>query len=134
MRINFTTKSGVNPAAYSQQLCDAWIQMIVANRTLGYTVAASRIDLPPEQWQTLILEEIPFDLKLACRVLKILQNQQVGGAGLAGTYSFSEVIQLVEPMFRWGVDRDLVSASCSPEDLASLKRKFKEDLRTESSR
>ena len=133
MRTRFNTKPEVNPVAYSEQLREAWIQMISANRTLGFTVVASRIDLPPDRWQKLILEDIPFDLKLACRVLKLIQDQQVGCAGLTGTYNLSEIIQLTETTFRWGVDRGLVSARCSPEELASLKKKFKDDLRAESS-
>ncbi len=111
---------------YATQVPSAYQEMIGATRTFGYMLVSSRIDLPAQDWRELVTEDCPFDLAIACRTLKFAQTQQVSGAiESPGPYCFYEMIHLEEPIFRYGLDHGLVSATCSPTELAALKKQFK---------
>ena len=100
--------------------------MVAATSTFGCTLVSSRIDLPPDDWRELVIEDCPFDLAVACRIVKGVQTQQMPGVVESpGPYCFYEIIHLEEPVFRFGVDHGLVSATCSPTELAALKKQFK---------
>ncbi|MGD0581208.1 MAG: hypothetical protein ABSC08_20110 [Bryobacteraceae bacterium] len=121
----FTVDINPTRVLYSELIQDAWTQTISTARNLGFAVFSSRIELPPEEWEQFILEDTPFDLTVAVRVLKVTQGLQLPAAGLEGTFAFCEAIKLPEPVFRFGIDRGLISASCSPVELAVLKKEFK---------
>jgi hypothetical protein len=111
---------------YAVQIPDSWEQMVAATRTFGYTLVSSRIDLPPQDWRELVTDDLPFDLAVACRTLKFAQTQQIPGViESPGQICFYEIIHLEEPAFRYGLDHGLVSATCSPTELAVLKKQFK---------
>jgi hypothetical protein len=111
---------------YADQIPGAWEQMIAATRTFGWTVVSSRIDLAPDDWRELVTEDCPFDLAVACRIVKGVQGQQIPNASSAnGPFCFYELIHLEEPIFRYGLDHRLVSATCSPAELAMLRKRFK---------
>ena len=111
---------------YAEQIPDAWERMIAATRTFGYTVVSSRFDLPSVEWRQLITDDCPFDLAVACRIVKGVQGQQIPGVvESTGPYCFYELIHLEEPIFRYGLDHRLVTATCSPAELAALKKQFK---------
>lgn len=111
---------------YAQQVPDAWERMISATRTFGFTIVSSRIDLPPNEWRSLVTDECPFDLAVACRVVKFAQGQQIPGVvESSGPYCFYELIHLEEPVFRYGLDYGLLTPTCSPEEISALKKRFK---------
>jgi hypothetical protein len=110
--------------SHSEVLATAWQQVVAAARTLGFALASSRIDLPPSEWRQVITEECPFDLAVACRMVKIGQAQQIPGLDLPPC-CFDELIHLEEPVFRYGLDNGRISAGCSPEELTALKKEFK---------
>jgi hypothetical protein len=111
---------------YAAQIPDAWEQMVAATRLFGYTLVSSRIDLPPPEWRELVTNDCPFDLAEACKTLRFAQTQQIPGVDQSrGPYCFYEIINLTEPMFRFGLNHGLVTATCSPEQLDTLKKRFK---------
>ena len=111
---------------YATQVPQAWRQMVATTRTFGYTLVSSRMDLPPQDWRELIANDCPFDLAVACKTLKFAQTQQIPGVVESpGPFCFYEMIHLEEPVFRYGLDHGLVSATCSPTELAALKKQFK---------
>jgi hypothetical protein len=111
--------------SYSERIHHAWKQTISTTRNLGKTIVSSRIDMPPEMWKEFVLEDTPFDLTVACRVIKVTQNLQIPGVAIAETNSFYDVLRLEEPIFRFGVDNGLITSSATPSELAALKKKFK---------
>jgi len=84
------------------------------------------MDLPSYDWRELVTDDCPFDLAVACRLVKGIQGQQIPGVlDSSGPYCFYELIHLEEPAFRFGLDHGLITATCSPAELAVLKKQFK---------
>jgi hypothetical protein len=111
---------------YIGRIPNDWRQVVAAACTFGFNLVSSRIDLPSNEWRELVTDDCPFDLAVACRTLRVAQSQQVPGvAESVGPFCFYELIHLEEPVFRYGLDHGLVRATCSPAELAALKKQFK---------
>ncbi len=111
---------------YSREIKLCWSRAVAGIVAMGYLLAEARMNLKPLEWRRLVAEECPFDLTVACRLMRIAADQRVTEPAIEAQLppSWDKLYQLVtlpEPVFERGLADGVIRPTITGREIARLR-------------
>jgi len=121
-------RSEKNYSYYALAITECWDRVVSGIVAVGFLLCESRMNLTPYEWKRLVMRDCPFDLTVACRLMRIAQDQRVTDPEIAKAlppswHKLYELLTLPEEVFRKGLESGAIHPEITVQEINRLRLK-----------